>query len=269
MGFSSAAIPVLIVIPIIPAFGILFLLSIIKYVYYNKKLFKSGQITKAQIVEKYERGSKDYYKTDDGKMFIFVCQWISSINHIDNNQEIKQQILCESKFVNIPQIEYEKYNDGDYINIIYLPSNYKKYFNLEILNANTIKLSTIIVRSSIAIILIFIIPILISSLTQEWQLFVFPILISFIYSIIIYYGFIYFCEKKRNKTWFQNKSFKHKKATSEDIQRFQIMGKNNDTNDDDTIVNNVVDSNSNNQKDRDNKTRKKSDDKKVSLLSAD
>merc|ERR1711902_46433 len=96
-------------------------------------------------------------------------------------------------------IEYESYSAGNYVDLVFLPNNYAKYHNLQFLNTNLVKKSTIFKRISIALIIIFILPIIISILTKKWQLFIFPLLIAMLYYIIGYFGFICFCP---SKTWF-------------------------------------------------------------------
>lgn len=206
---TASQIPVFVVLPIITTFGILFFHNVIKYLYYNKKLINKGQITKAQIIEKYERGSKDFYKKDSGKIYLFIVEWI--ITDYDEDK-----MLCKSKFY-VDQKYYQNCEIGTFINLIYLQSNYDKYFNLEILNKDIIKISTMIKRLSISMILIFVLPAIIAILTKEWQFFVFTILIAMFYYIAIYYVFVCFCS---DKEWFKNKSFQSRKATENDINRF-------------------------------------------------
>ena len=63
---------------------------------------------------------------------------------------------------------YENCEIDTYINSWYLESNYDKYFNLEILNKDIIKISTMIKRSSISMMSMFVLPSIIAILTKEW-----------------------------------------------------------------------------------------------------
>lgn len=209
---NVTAIPLLIIVPILPGFGLFFFLSVIEFIISNKKLSKSGNIAKAQIVHQYERGSATYYKQDAGKLYFIVCEFV-----IKNN-ETNKYMLCQSKFM-VDDIIYNTNKAGNFLNIVYLPNKYRKYHILQILNVNIINNKTIIKRIIFAALIIFLVPMIIGILAKSWTMFVSLIVIGIWDYVIIHCLFLWCCP---NKTWFKNKSFKQRIATSVDLKRFGI-----------------------------------------------
>ena len=209
---NVTAIPLLVIVPILPTFGIFFFVSIIEFIISNKKLSKSGNITKAQIVQKYERGSITYYKKDAGKSWFIVCEFIIQ------NTKTNNYMLCQSKFM-VDESIYNNKEAGDWMNIVYLPRKYRKYHNLQILNVNIINKNNIIKRVIFALLIIFLVPMIIAIFAKSWSIFVCLIVIGIWYYVTGYFSFLCCCP---NKTWFKNKSFKQRKATDIDFKRFGI-----------------------------------------------
>merc|ERR1712176_1620913 len=114
------------------------------------------------------------------------------------------QILCQSKFM-VKSQEYQAYDVEDVLDLTYLPKNYQKYHNLSILNQQLIQKKTITFRILIGIIMVMIVPIILSIFSEEWQLFVYPLLVAVVYYIIGYFLFTCLCPKR---SCFKNKSFK-------------------------------------------------------------
>eukprot|EP01084_Bolivina_argentea_P102552 183719_1 len=259
MGITSSEILILIVVPIVPSFGIVFLVSIVKFVILNKQLNKSGTCTKAQIVNKYHRGSKDYYKEDKGKSYFLICEFIVTDKH-------NKTTLCQSKYM-VNRTQYQTYSIGKSVDLIYLPNDYKHYNNLKFLNKNLIQTKTIIFRIFVALIIIFILPIIISILTKQYQFFIYPLLLALLYYGIGYYSIICFCS---DKTWFKNNSFKSRIAADDDIQRFDHLNNNIESIQNDVEQNRIIEAKNDDNVIKLKKDKKvKTDDKKISLLSDD
>eukprot|EP01084_Bolivina_argentea_P087177 157489_1 len=232
---NVTAIPMLIIVPILPAFGLFVLISIIEFIISNKQLSKSGYSTKAQIVHKYERGSTNYYKKDAGKIYLIVCEFV--IKNIKKNEHM----LCQSKFMVDIDI-YNNYQPGAFLNIVYLPNKYKKYHNLQILNINTINKNTIIKRVIIALFIIFLVPIIIAIFTKSWSIFILLILIGIFYYVVTSILFKCCCP---NKSWFKNKSFKQRQANKIDLERFGIEIDQNANQDDENVNTKLLSDNDN------------------------
>eukprot|EP01083_Nonionella_stella_P318571 1165205_1 len=208
---NVTAIPMLVIVPMLTAFGLFILVSIIEFIVSNKHLSESGHVTKAQIVSKYERGSLTYYKRDAGKSHFIICEFMIK------NIKTKKYMLCQSKFM-VDVAIYNGYEAGEFVNVVYLPMKYDKYHNLEILNQNIINTKTIIKRVSLALLIILIAPLIIGIFARSWAMFVTLIMIGIVYYMITFFLFLWCCP---NKTCFKNKSFKQRIARRIDLKRFE------------------------------------------------
>lgn len=213
MGLTSSTYPILFVLGIVPGLGSLVLSSIIKLILSNKRLSKFGVVTNAQILDKYRRGSKTYYKRDDGISYFVIAEWLV------NDQRTGKQMICKSKFM-VNGEQFASFEIGESrISLIYLPDDYLVH-NLEMLSVHTIETRTIIKRVSIGLLLILLVPTMVSIFAEEWQLFVYPVLLGVMYFLIGTVVMRYCC---RDRSCLKNTSFQTRNATSDDLDVFENM----------------------------------------------
>ena len=211
MGITGSTYPVLFVLGTIPAFGLLVLSSIIRLILSNKRLSTSGIVTDAEIIDKYRRGSTNYYKRDDGISYFVIVEWLIE------DHKTRKHMLCRCKFM-VNEAEFNSFETEAFCPLIYLPDDYQNQHNLECLAAHTVKTKTVVKRVSIGLMLIFLVPIIVGIVSEQWQLFVFPVLLGAAYFLIGSIAFKYLC---RHKGWFNSTAFESRFAGSDDVQRFQ------------------------------------------------
>ena len=109
------SLPLLIIVPALPALGIFICVSIAEWTWFNHKLSNHGERTKAQIMHKYEKGSRTYYKVDRGKSYFIICEFIIQ------NKRTDRFMLCQSKFM-VAESVFKQYEAGEFLNMIYVPT---------------------------------------------------------------------------------------------------------------------------------------------------
>ena len=204
------SIPLLVLIPALPALGIFIFVSIAEWTFFNHKLSTSGERTKAQIVHKYQMGSRTYYKIDKGKIYFLVTEFIV------RNTNTNRYMLCQSKFM-VDVGLFNQYDAGEVVNMIYVPTKYKRYHNLEILNMDIINRRTICKRMFCSSLIIFIIPMAIAIFAKSWSMFLSLMVIGIVDYLSVYCLFKCCCPKHE---CFKNTSFKQRRAQSIDFTRF-------------------------------------------------